>query len=105
LLSLTFRVKRPALVKKFTGISSPGVGTVLNAGNPGTVTTFPAGVELVANVGRWLNCELPRRSWLSVTLYGIPEVAIRKGLNRNPWGRATEASKKKRLRISKEARP
>src|ERR1700735_1502625 len=52
LLSLTFRTKRPALVKKLTGISSPGAGTVLNAGNPGTVTTFCAGVAVVANVGR-----------------------------------------------------
>ena len=41
----------------------------------------------------------------SVTLYGIPELAITKGLNRKPCGRATEANKKNRFRISNAARP
>ena len=46
---------------------SPGCGTVSNIPNPGTSTSFGE-VTLVANAGRWLNCELPIKSWLKVML-------------------------------------
>src|SRR3982074_441178 len=82
LLSRTFNVKRPGPVNALMGTSdSPGCG-IRSKEPKRLVTTFEGMERLLAKVGRSLKIESPFKSWPVVILYGVPEFAVRNGLNR-----------------------
>ncbi len=102
--SRKFSVNRLGPSSEFTGISVSIAFNVLYVPNPGTVTIGPPAGPALSD-GRWLYCALPIKSWLKVMLYGDPDCAIMKGLNRMPHGIFTEPPRKNRLRTSNDERP
>ena len=64
-----------------------------------------AQVAVETNPGRSLKTESPFRSFGEVMLKGEPELATMNGLRRKAYGKAIVPPKKRRWRVSNEARP
>src|ERR1700692_1005119 len=90
LLSRSFRAKRSDPTASLMGMKgSPGTGATLKQPNL-VCTTLGAGVAAhTAGAGRALNCAAPNRSAPVVILKGGPELAIKYGLTRKPFGMLT----------------
>lgn len=70
---------------------------------PGGTTVGQVAVE--TSPGRSLKIESPFRSVLVVMLKGLPALATKNGLKRKPYFIAMDPPRKRRCRVSKEARP
>ncbi len=71
----------------------------------GVGVTAVGQVDLETSPGRSLKMESPFTSLGEVILNGDPELATRKGLRRKARGNAKLPPKKRRWRVSNEARP
>jgi hypothetical protein len=81
------------------GISGcPGCGETLKHPNAVCTTFVGSDVEQVANAGRAVNLASPKMSWPVVILKGGPELAIKYGVRRNPFGRLNVLNMKNLLR-------
>ena len=73
--------------------------------DPAPGSTVVGQVVVETRPGRSLKIESPFRSRGVVMLMGFPELATRKGLSRKLYFMAIEPPRKRRLRMSNEARP
>src|SRR5579859_4066645 len=106
LASRRFSEKRPGPVTSLMGIGVKGCpATGASRKQPYAVwTIFAVGAPgQEANAGRVLNAAFPKISCPVVMLNGIPELAMRKGLSRKPYGPPKDPPKKRRSSVKRSA--